>query len=73
MVHEKLLIGILFTPAKQALLKLTPSHLRILNSENANENVMKTILIAMSNENKADSNENFRIYSQESEDCLYKQ
>ena len=43
--------------AKQLLLKLTTSHFHALNNENANENMLKMILIAIHNENKADFNE----------------
>ena len=38
----------------------------------ANQNVLKRILIAMLNENKADSNENFRICAEEPVAPLYK-
>ena len=44
-----------------------------LNMKIANQNMLKRILIAMLNENKADSNENFRICSEESVAPLYKQ
>ena len=59
-MHWILLIGILFAPAEHLLLKLTASHFWTLNSKNANENVLKRILIAMYNEN---FNENIRTYS----------
>ena len=41
--------------------KITASHFSTLNMDFANQNVLKRILIAMHNENKADWNENFRI------------
>ena len=43
-----------------------------LNMKIANQNVLKRVLIAMLNENMADSNENFRICSEESVAPLYK-
>ena len=52
-----------FTQAKQYLSKLTASHFSTLNMKIANQNMLKRILIAMLNENKADSNENFKICS----------
>ena len=73
MTCQKLLIGILFTLAEQSLLKLTAPHFCTQNNENANKNMMKRILIAVSHKNKANFNENFRTYSQESVGCLYKQ
>ena len=57
--HQKLLMDTLFAPAKLYLIKLTTSHFSTLNTKIANQNVLKTILIAMHNENKADYNENF--------------
>ena len=42
-----------FTQAKQYLLKLTASHFSTLNVDFANRNMLKRILIAMLNENKA--------------------
>ena len=65
-------MDMLFAPAKQYLLKLTASHFSALNAKIANQNVLKTILIAMQNENKADCNENFKICAEESEGPLYK-
>ena len=62
-----------FAQAKQYLSKITTSHFSTLNTKIANQNVLKRILIAMLNENKADSNENFRICSEESVAPLYKQ
>ena len=43
-----------------------------LDNKNANENILKRILIAMHNENKTNFNENFRTYSQEPIAQLYK-
>ena len=43
-----------------------------LNTKFANQNVLKRILIAMLNENKADWNENFRICAEEPVAPLYK-
>ena len=62
-----------FAQAKQYLSKLTTSHFSTLNKKTANQNVKKRILIAMLNENKADSNENFRICAEEPIAPLYKQ
>ena len=45
----------MFMQAKQLLLKLTTSHFNSLNEEFANENVMKRILVAVCNENKANA------------------
>ena len=54
-----------FTQAEQYLSKITASHFNTLNTKIANQNVLKRILIVMLNENKADSNENFRICAEE--------
>ena len=63
-----------FAPAELYLIKLTASHFSTLNMRIANQNVLKMILIAMHNENKADYNyENFRIFTEESVGPLYKQ
>ena len=62
-----------FAQAKQYLSKLTSSHFSTLNTKFANCNVLKRILIAMLNENKADWNENFRICAEEPIAPLYKQ
>ena len=62
-----------FTPAELYLRKLTAAHFRTLNTKIANQNVLKMILIAMHNENKADCNEIFRICAEESVGPLYKQ
>ena len=61
-----------FTQAEQYLSKLTTSHFSTLNRKITNQNVLKRILIAMLNENKADSNENFRICAEEPVAPLYK-
>ena len=61
-----------FAQAKQDLSKLTASHFNTLNTKITNQNVLKRILIAMLNENKADSNENFKICSEEPVAPLYK-
>ena len=58
--------------AEQYLWKLTASHFSTLNVDFANQNVLKRILIAMLNENKADCNENFRICAEEPIAPLYK-
>ena len=58
--------------AKQYLSKLTASHFSTLNMKIANQDVLKRILIVMLKENKADSNENFRICSEEPVAPLYK-
>ena len=54
MVHQKLLMDMLFAPAELYLIKLTASHFSTLNMRIANQNMLKSILIAMHNENKAD-------------------
>ena len=54
------------------LTKITASHFSTLNTKIANQNVLKRILIVMLNENKADSNENFRICAEEPVAPLYK-
>ena len=60
------------TQAKRYLSKLTTSHCSTLNIKIANRNVLKRILNAMLNENKTDSNENFRICAEEPVGPLYK-
>ena len=62
-----------FAQAEQYLSKLTASHFSTLNMKIANQNLLKRILIVMLNENNADSNENFRICSEEPMAPLYKQ
>ena len=54
-----------FAQAEQYLSKVTTSHFSTLNTKITNQNMLKRILIAMLNENKADSNENFRICAEE--------
>ena len=61
-----------FVQAKQYLSKITASHFNTLNTKIASQNLLKRILIAMLNENTADSNENLRICSDESVAPLYK-
>ena len=61
-----------FTPAELYLIKLTAPHFSTLNMKIANQNVLKTILITMHNENKADYNENFWICAEEHVGPLYK-
>ena len=61
-----------FAQAKRYLSKLTASHFGTLNMRIANQNILKRILIAMPNENNADSNGNFKICSEEPMAPLYK-
>ena len=70
---QEILMDMLFVPAELYLIKLAASHSSTLNTRIANQNVLKMILIAMHNENKADYNENFRICADESVGSLYKQ
>ena len=70
---QELLMDMLFVLAELYLRKLTTSHFSTLNTRMANQNVLKTILIAMHNKNKDDCNENFRICAEESVGPLYKQ
>ena len=72
MVCQKLLMDMPVMPVKLYLLKFTASHFSTLNTKIANQNVLKRILIAMHNENKADCNENFRICPEEPVGPLYK-
>ena len=69
---QKLLMDMPFVQAEQYLSKLTVSHFGTLNMRIANQNMLKRILIAMHNENKADCNENFRICAEEPIGPLYK-
>ena len=69
---QKLLMHVPLAPAKLYLTKLTTSHFSTLNMKIANQNMLKTILIAMHNENKADCNENFKVFAEESIGPLYK-
>ena len=61
-----------FMQAKQYLSKITASPCSTLNTDFANWNMLKRILIAMLNKNKADCNENFRICAEEPIAPLYK-
>ena len=61
-----------FMQAEQYLSKITASRFSTLNTKIANQNVLKRILIAMHNENKADCNENLRICAEEPVASLYK-
>ena len=70
--RQELLMDVPFTQAKRYLSKITTSHFSTLIMDFANRNVLKRILIAMLNENKADWNENFRIYAEEPVAPLYK-
>ena len=70
---QKLPMDMPFTPAEQYLSKLTASHFGTLNTRIANQNMLKRILIAMHNKNKADCNENFMICAEEPVVPLYKQ
>ena len=65
-------MDVTFAQAEQYLSKLTASHFSTLNTKFANQNALKRILIAMLNENKADSNENLRICAEEPVAPLYK-
>ena len=70
---QQLLMDVPFTQAKRYLSKITASHFSTLNTKFANQNILKRILIAMLNKNKADWNENFRICAEEPIASLYKQ
>ena len=61
-----------FAQAEQYLSKFTASHFSPLNMKFANQNMLKRILIAMLNKNKADWNENFMICAEEPIAPLYK-
>ena len=65
-------MGMTFAQAELYLSKITSSHFSTLNMNFANRNMLKRILIAMLNENKADLNENFRICAEEPIAPLYK-
>ena len=71
MACQKLLMDMPIAPAKLYLIKLATSHFSTLNTRIANQNMLKMILIAMHNENKADCNENFKICAVESIGPLY--
>ena len=70
--RQKSLMDMPFPPPKQYLSKLAASHFSTLNTRIANQNVLKRILIAMHNENKANCNENLRICAEEPVGPLYK-
>ena len=70
--RQELLMDVPFMQAEQYLSKLAASHFNTLNVDFANWNMLKRILIAMLNENKADWNENFRICAEEPVAPLYK-
>ena len=72
-VRQELLMDIPIKQAKRYLSKITASHFSTLNMDFGNQNVLKRILIAMLNENKADCNENFSICTEEPVAPLYKQ
>ena len=61
-----------FMQADRYLSKLTASHFTTLNMKVANWNMLKRLLIAMLNENKADCNENFKICAEEPVAPMYK-
>ena len=65
--------GCAIVQAEQYLSKLTTSHFSTLNMDFANRNVLKRIVIAMLNENKADCNENYRLCAEYPIAPLYKQ
>ena len=69
---QELLVDMPSVQAELYLRKLTTSHFGTLNTRIANQNVLKMILIAMRNENKADCNENFTICAEEPIAPLYK-
>ena len=72
MAHQKLLMDMPFMQRELYLRKLTASHFSTLNMKIANQNILKRILIAMHNKNKADCNENFSICTEEPVAPLYK-
>ena len=61
-----------FMQAEQYLLKISTTHFSTLNTDFANWNGLKRILIAMLHENKANYHENIRIYAEEPVAPLYK-
>ena len=65
-------MDMLFAQAEEYLSKITTSHFSTLNTNFANWNMLKRILIAMLNENKADLNDNFKICAEEPIAPLYK-
>ena len=62
---QELLMDMPCMQAEQHLSKITTSHFSTLNTKIANQNVLRRILIAMHNENKADCNENLRICAED--------
>ena len=70
---QKLLMDMPFASVELYLRKFAASHFSTLNMKITNQNMLKMILIAMDNKNKADCNENFRICAEESVGPLYKQ
>ena len=72
MACQELLMDMPFAQAERYLSKITASHFSTLNMKFANQNVLKRILIAMLNKNKANCNENFRICAEEPVAPLYK-
>ena len=70
---QELVMDMPFVQAEQYLSKVTASHFITLNTKITNQNVLKRILIAMHNKNKAECNENFRICAEEPIPPLYKQ
>ena len=70
--RQELLMDMPLAQAERYLWKSTASHFSTLNVDFANQNALDRILIAMLNENKADSNENFRICAEEPVAPLYK-
>ena len=71
-VYQELLMDMPFVPAELYLSELTTLHFVTLNTKIANQNMVKRILIATHNENKADCNENFRICTEEPVGPLYR-
>ena len=72
MWHARNYLWMCFVQAERYLSKLTTSHFCTLNTKFANQNMLKRILSAMLNENKADWNENFRICAEKTIAPLYK-
>ena len=70
--RQEFLMDVSFAQAGLYLSKIAASHFSTLNTIFANRNVLKRILIAILNENKANCNENFRICAEEPVAPLYK-
>ena len=64
-------MDVLFVQAKLHLAILSASHFGTLNTKILNQNMLKRVLIAMLNENRAVSNENFRICLEKSSGRLH--